>query len=200
MNKNLLKFTVIVCSAMTCLLTACVSKSDTPAQSQEDGSALVIDLDSIVIEPYMEFGVSLADVEKYMNENYADWEVKNPDSLECFEQEETGYLWSRSYVNGKNEMSFYFKDADATNLVLVSYDYFFPMPLEPIMAELEKLGFENKGEVKFDDFNADITYLYLSSDEKYEVQLSSWEKDGGSWAITFQLTDKNDLNHLVKKE
>jgi hypothetical protein len=66
------------------------------------------------------------------------------------------------------------------------------------MAELERNGFVNKGEIKFDDFNADLTYLYLSADGSIEVQVSSWEKDGGSWAISFQSFDKNDLNHLVK--
>lgn len=198
MNKNLLKFAVIVCSTMTSLLIACGNKSNTPAESQANDSTLVINLDSIVIKPYMAFGSSLADVEKFMNENYAGWEVKNPDTLECIKQEE-GYLWARNYVNGKNGISFCFKDADATNLALVAYDYFFPMPLEPIMAELDRLGFEKKGEVKFEDYNADITYLYLSADKKNEVLLSSWEKDGGSWAISFQLTDKNDLNLLVNQ-
>ena len=53
--------------------------------------------------------------------------------------------------------------------------------------------------MKFEDSNADITYLYLSADKKNEVLLSSWEKDGGSWAISFQLTDKNDLNLLVNQ-
>ena len=92
----------------------------------------------------------------------------------------------------------YFANIDATSLSLVSYDFFFPMPLEPVMAELERHGFVNKGEIRFDDFNADITYMFLSADEAIEVQVSSWKKDGGSWAISFQPFDQNDLNHLVK--
>ena len=69
MNKNLLKFAVIVCSTMTSLLIACGNKSNNPAESQANDSTLVINLDSIVIKPYMAFGSSLADVEKFMNEN-----------------------------------------------------------------------------------------------------------------------------------
>lgn len=201
MKKIIMTLAAVLCCAVTItLLTACGNKKNAAmTDTQVDSTALIINLDSIVIKPYMAFGSSLADVEKYMNENYADWEVQNPDTLDLLESKD-GNLWGRYYTKGKLKMGFHFNDADATNLTIVSHDFYFPMSLEPVMAELERLGFENRGELKYDDFNADIVYMYLSADEKYEVQVCSWKKDGGSWAISFQPTDEKDFKYLVNKQ
>ena len=118
--------------------------------------------------------------------------------LELFEQVEVDRYYSKESTKRNRKLVFYFANIDGTSLSLVSYDFFFPMPLEPVMAELERHGFVNKGEIRFDDFNADITYMFLSADEAIEVQVSSWKKGGGSWGIGFQPLDQNDLNHLVK--
>ena len=199
MKKIFMTLAVLFCCAVTtAMLTACGSKNNTAAENREETPALVINLDSIVIEPYMAFGSSLADVEKYMNETHADWEVANPDTLDFLETV-VGQLWSRYYTKDKMKIGFHFSDADATNLTIVSHDYYFPMSLKPVMAALECLGFENMGELKYEDFNADLTYMYLSADGEYEIQLCSWTKDGGSWAISFQPTDKKDFNYLVNK-
>lgn len=103
----------------TTMLTACGSKSNNQSQEQGETSELVINLDSIVIKPYLAFGNSLADVEKFMSENYADWEVKNPDSLECFPNGEE-QSWGRSYGKGTHGMEFDFNDASLTGVYKVS--------------------------------------------------------------------------------
>ena len=56
-----------------------------------------------------------------------------------------------------------------------------------------------EGELKYPDYNADICYMYLSEDEKLEVQVAYWEKEGGSWSVSFQPFDSRDLNFLVTK-
>ena len=192
-------FAAVLCCAMTTtVFTACGNKDNAATtETQTDSTALVINLDSIVIKPNMAFGSSLADVEKYLKETYEDYVEWEASDLKTFEYE-GGRSYCKEYTKDNCKLGFYFANADGTSLSLVSYDYFFPMPLEPVMAELERNGFVNKGEIKFDDFNADLTYLYLSADGSIEVQVSTWEKDGGSWAISFQPFDKNDLNHLVK--
>ena len=119
-------------------------------------------------------------------------------SLVCYEEEGTT-TYGRCYERGNRQIRFGFDDAEGSSLAYTSYDYFFPVRLESIMTELERKGFENKGEVKFDDDNADICYLFLSADEKTEVLLSKCERNGGSWAICFQPTDINDLNHIVTR-
>ena len=196
MKKNLMAAAALCCMAMS-VQTACTGKSDNPPIQDEEAVAVVLNLDSIVIKPYLQFGASLADVQEYMADNFADYSDENPDSL-VYNEMEGGSLWSKTYEKGTRKISFYFYNADGKDLTLVSYDFFFPMPLEPVMAELERNGYTNKGEIRFDDYNADITYLFLSADERIEAMPSSWEKDGGSWAITFQPTNDFDLQHLVE--
>lgn len=90
----LLTALAVVC-AMT-VQTACTNKSDNPATYDEE-MAIVIDLDSIVIKPYMRFGASLADVGIYMTENFDDYSAENPGSLMVLETEE-GITWFKRYV------------------------------------------------------------------------------------------------------
>jgi len=193
--KKILMTAVVLCSWMTMtVFTACGSDDDeTPA----DSKALVINLDSVVIKPYLAFGSSVADAEQYIKDTFSDYEAWESGELEPYDQEDAPRTYFKEYVNGNRSMSFCFDNADGTNLVLVSYDYFFPVSKEPVMAELERNGFVYKGEVRFADYNADHCYLYLSADGTLEVQFSTWKKDGGSWALSFQPVDKNDLNHLI---
>jgi len=190
---------VLCCAMITALFTACdnndnVAETETPTAP----TAIEINLDSLIIKPYLGFGSSLADVEDYIAEAYAEYDEWGTDYLEPFDQE-GGRTYKKEYFNGDFELDFFFANADGTDLKLVSFDFFFPIQLEPVIAELERNGFVNKGEVKFDDYNADICYLLLSADGSIEAQLSSWEKNGGSWALSFQLLDEDDLNHLVKQ-
>ncbi|MBO4564178.1 MAG: hypothetical protein J5720_01940 [Bacteroidaceae bacterium] len=199
MNYFLLATIAVMCAmTISTVLISCTRKNNHSVSGNNSNADLVISFDSIEIEPYMQFGASLAEVGKYMTDNYEDYSVENPGSL-LFVDGEDGDVWFRCYVKGDRRIGFYFADKEGKNLKLVSYDFFFPMELEPVVAELERNGYVYKGEVKFDDYNADVCHLYLSADESVEVQLSSWEKDGGSWAISFQPTCQNDLEHIVAK-
>lgn len=197
-KKCFLALLTAVCTMV--VQTACTSENHQSATSEDktETAAIVIDLDSFVINPFLQFSAPLADVEEYMANNFADYSDENPDSLIYYDFD-SGALWGKNYEKGKYNIGFYFGSSDGKDLKLVSYDFFFPMSLEPIMAELERNGFTNKGEIRFDDYNADISYLFLSSDGSIEAMPSSWEKDGGSWAITFQPTNDFDLQHLVNK-
>lgn len=199
-NKILMAAAITLLMTMAMTGASCISMNNKPATSEEetDTTTIVIDLDSIVIKPYLQFGTSLADAKKYMTDNLADYYDEDPNLL-VFVEIEGGALWSKRYKNGKREISFFFVDPDGKQLTMVSYDFFFPVPLETIMAELERNGFTNMGEIRFDDYNADISYLFLSSDGGIEAMPSYWEKDGGSWGITFQPTNDFDLQHLVNK-
>lgn len=198
-TKNFFLATLTVMCAMA-VQTACTGKNNQSETQEEltDTAAIVINLDSIVINPFLQFSASLADVKEYMASNFADYSDEAPDSL-IYCELDGGVLWSKTYEKGKCKIGFYFGSSDGEDLKLVSYDFFFPMPLEPVMAELERNGFTNRGEIKFDNYNADISYLFLSSDKSIEAMPSLWEKDGGSWAITFQPTNDFDLQHLVNK-
>jgi hypothetical protein len=196
MKQKLMTMAAVMCCTMiSTVFTAC-GKTD-KMTTLEDPKNLQINLDSIVIEPYMEFGTSLAEVERYMRVIHDDYNLEDPGALERYE-EEGGTTYGRSYEKGNRQIRFSFDDAAGSCLTHTSYDYFFPVDLKPIMTELERHGFENKGVAKFDDNNADICYLFLSEDEETEILLSSWEKNGGSWSISFLPTNPSDLNHIVR--
>ena len=58
---------LMVAAALTLLMTMVVPI--TSCTKEKDNKEIVINLDSIVIKPYLKFGTPLADVEKYMAEN-----------------------------------------------------------------------------------------------------------------------------------
>ena len=187
---------LMVAAALTLLMTMVVPI--TSCTKEKDNMAIVINLDSIVIKPYLKFGTPLADVEKYMAENYADYSDETPGSLEYVEVDGGG-LWSKCYKTEKRWIWFLFVDAEGKDLTMVEYDFYFPIQYEAVMAELERNGFTNKGEIEFENDNSDLSYLFLSPDESIEAIPYYWEKDGGIWAISFQPTNDFDLEHLVNQ-
>lgn len=193
-----MKTGVFLYATLFCAITVFTACNNRASSAPDNKTEFVINLDSVVIKPYLGFGSSLANVREYIEKSYPDFTVSDGDSLETMEQI-GGTLYRKLFKNGKSELSFYFIDKDGNNLTLCSYDYFFPMSLEPVKAQLLSNGFSYKGTISYEDFNSDITYLYLSADNELEVQLSYWYKDGGSWAISFQPTDENDLK-LVQDE
>ena len=189
----------LCCMAMMTIATTSCNDEHKQSTQKWDPSTLAINLDSIVIKPYLQFGTSLANVQEYMANNFADFSDTNPDSLFYYELE-GGALWAKLYKKGTREVSFYFTDAAGKDLTMVSYDFYFPIQIEAVMAELERNGFTNRGEIRFEEDNSDISYLFLSPDESIEAMVFYWEKDGGSWAVTFQPTNDFDLQHLVNKK
>ncbi|MGX8697390.1 MAG: hypothetical protein ACSW8D_13505, partial [Prevotella sp.] len=74
MKKILMTFAAVLCCTMTTVFTACGNQDNTVTKEMSaDSTAIEINLDSIVINPYMVFGSSLADVEKYMTDNFSDY-------------------------------------------------------------------------------------------------------------------------------
>lgn len=188
----------LLMAAAAIMLLMTLSVQTTSCSKETDTMEIVINLDSIVIKPYVKFGAPLADVKAYMAQNFADYPEEHPDSLEYIELD-GGELWSKYYMKEDRWISFFFTDAEGKDLTMVSYDFFFPIQIEAVMAELERNGFTNKGEVEFENDNSDLSFLFLSPDESIEAMPFYWEKDGGSWAITFQPTNDFDLQHLVNQ-
>ncbi len=191
---------VLGCAMTRAVFSACVSDNiDNPVPSGDVSKEVVIDLDSIVIKPYLQFGASLADVEKYMKENYPDWTDNNPDALNEYQQQE-GSTWKKTYTKANRTIKYLFGNASGGSLLLVSYGFNSPISLPAVKAELESKGFTYEGILKFDDYDADVCNLFLSADKTIEVQLSYWAKDGGSWTISFQNLDEYDLQFLVPED
>ena len=103
MKKILMALAAILCCAMTgTVMTACSDKDDNPINPSEDvNKGIVINLDSIVIKPYLQMGASLADVEAYMKKNYADWTYTIEDQGE-------GPTFVTKYTKGNKLIMFIF--------------------------------------------------------------------------------------------
>ena len=83
MRKILMTLAAVVCCAMVLsVFTAYGNKEESAtSETSKDSMAVVINLDSIVIKPYLAFGSTLTDVEKYMTENFADFAIVNANAL-----------------------------------------------------------------------------------------------------------------------
>lgn len=188
----------ICCSMSTTLFTAC-SNEDTPAP-KEDQTDLVLNFGDIVIKPYLGFGSSLADAEKYLQAEYPDYINWETGDVERYDYAD-GTYYIKDYYNDEHLVGFYFNDPDCKDLDVSGYDFYSPIPQEAVMAELERHGFKNLGEVRFPDANTDLTYLFLSADGTLEVQVMiiyETEEYDAMWAICFQSFDELDLKYLVK--
>ncbi len=198
-KQYLISFAVAICCTMTSSVFTACSNEDTPAPKEQQ-TDLVLNFGDIVVKPYLGFGTSLADADKYFQAeypDYANWEIFDVERYE--EDGETVYVQSR--FNEDRLVTFYFNDADCNNYILSSYDFVSALSLEPAIAELERHGFKNMGEVRFPDPDADLVYLFLSADEKLEVLLKimyATEDYPDMWSICFQPLDERDLEYIEK--
>lgn len=197
MRKILMMLAAVLCCSMTmAVFTACSDKDDNPAIPSADvNKGIVINLGSMVIKPYMQFGASLSDVESYMKAYYVDWTDNNPNALNEYQQQ-GGATWKKTYTKGSQTIKYLFGSSSGGKLLLCSYGDKSSLSLADATAELERNGFKKEGVLKFDDYDADVCYLFLPADKSIEVQLSFWQEDGGRWSISFQLFDEDDMNYL----
>ena len=197
MKKQILTTISVICCTITIsVLFACSRTKDSKTTEFPPGTDLVLTIDTIVIKPYLNFGVSLAEVEEYMSSNYPDYIDETPDELLSYAELDRSFRVKR-YAKDDHKTQFYFPTDETDKLQLVSYDFFTNLPLEAVIETLENNGFTYKGIVEFEEYNADICYIFLSPLATHEVLVSSWNKYGGSWSISFLPTDMYDLHHIV---
>lgn len=193
--KRILFLTVLVCSmAVSFVFSGCGNKAKDDLTVM-DTATIIIDLDSIVLRPFLPWDAMVEDLERHMQTNCSDWDIENPDSLVY--DEGTG-RWKRTFFKGKLKNTYYFEDTKGNFLKYVAFLYYGSMPLEPVIKEIERNGFILQGEIEFPGYDSEICYLYLSPSGALELQVAGW-KDG-VWVITFQPTDPNDFQYLVKKK
>lgn len=193
--KKLFFIIVLVCSMVgSFIFSGCKNKPDDELTIM-DTATIVIDLDSIVLMPFLPWDAMVEDLELHMQTNCSDWGIENPDSLEY--DAGTG-RWKRTFSKGNLKNTYYFEDAKGNYLKYVTFIYYGNMPFEPIKEEVERNGFVLQGEMDYPGNDSEICYMYLSPSGALEVQLAGW-KDG-SWVLTFQPMDEDDLKYLVKKK
>ena len=195
----MMKKTIIMCSAALCGLVTALFVSGCRAKPSDgnsmiDTATVVIDLDSIVLRPFLPWDAMVADLENHMKTNCSNWTIEEADSLVY--DEGTG-RWKRTFAFGNLRNTYYFADAQGNYLKFVAFVYYGSMPLEPVTSEVERNGFILQGDMDFPTKDSEHCYLYLSPSGLLEVQVAGW-KDG-AWCITFQPTDPEDMKYLAKK-
>ena len=179
------------------LMAACTSSDDNPVSSTtaDVNKGIVIDLGSIVIKPFLQFGASSADVEKYVNEYYPGWTLVNPEGPIYEKMDDIDY-WAKYYDKDDNAyLVFYFLDPAATNLAISCYKYVTTIPVEAVRKEYERNNFTYMGILEYPNDRYDTTYMYLSADKSIEAQVTGYVKEKG-WLVSFQPKSETDLNNL----
>lgn len=193
MKKILLLAALLCCIFTTLVTTGCKQKPNDDFVM--DTATVIIDLDSIVLYPFLPWDAMLADLKIHLDEKYADWTIENLDSLTY---DEGTQRWKMSVVRGNIQNLYYFADKEGNYLKYVSFLYKGSMPLEPVKDEILRNGFIFKGKMDFPGNDSKECDLYLSPSGALEVQIAGWED--GSWILTFQPTDETDFQYLVKKK
>ena len=148
------------------------------------------------LKPLMQFGVSLADVNKYMKENYGWWSCEAGDELEF--DDDLGF-WTKKFRAGDMVMSYFFETQDGQNMVYNNYYYYGSViDIATIGSELVRQGYIYKGMLKYPFAEESKFYLYMDAEEKYEVTLVDWGNK--VWMISYQPVDPNDLQFLEPAE
>jgi len=193
--KKILFLIALVCSMSIGFIFSGCKNKPVDDLTVMDTATIIIDLDSIVLMPFLPWDAMVEDLELHMQTNCSDWGIVNPDSLEY--DAGTG-RWKRTFYKGNLRNTYYFEDAKGNFLKYVTFIYYGSMPFEPIKEEVERNGFILKGEMDYPGNDSKICYLYLSPSGALEVQLAGWED--GSWVLSFQPLDEEDLKLLVKKK
>ena len=194
MKKNLFLAAFLSCIMTVFITTGCKQKPNDDVVLM-DTATVVIDLDSIVLRPFLPWDAMLADLKIHLEENYAEWTAVNYDSLVY---DEGTKRWKMTLVKDNIQNLYYFADKEGSYLKYVSFLYNGSMPLEPLKKEVERNGFIFQGQMDFPGNDSKECDLYLSPSGALEVQIAGWEN--GSWILTFQPIDESDFQYLKKKK
>ena len=194
MKRVLFSAALLSCIMTAFIITGCKQKPNDD-YTVMDTAQVIIDLDSIVLYPFLPWDAMLADLKIHLDENYADWTIENLDSLIY---DEGTRRWKMSVIRDNVQNLYYFADKEGNYLKYVSFLYKGSMPLEPLKSEILRNGFICQGNMDFPGNDSKECILYLSPSGALEVQVAGWED--GSWILTFQPTDETDFQYVVKKK
>lgn len=193
--RKIMKKALFLAAFLSCIMTTFIStgckQKPIDDLTEMDTTAVIINLDSIVLIPFLPWDAMLADLKIHLEENYADWTVKN----KSLEYDEGTKRWKMTLVRGNIQNIYYFADKEGNFLKFVSFLYTGSMPLEPVKAEMERNGFIWQGFMDFPGNDSKECNLYLSPSGALEVQVAGWEN--GSWILTFQPQDPEDFKYIV---
>ena len=202
MNKKTLfhaALTVMCAIAFSVFFNSCDKNEDTPYQ-EETPYSFRADTNGvgITVVPFLKWGCDISEIKEYVAQYYPDWVVENDGKLYL---DTCDGCWTlKYYENGKDSsyVWFDFVGENGNTFNMTGICFYKSGDIQKIRDEIERQGFKYKGMLYWESYPLELTYLYLSADEKLEVQLYANNVEGGDyWGITFQPTDKDDFNHLI---
>ena len=187
---------------MMCVIAFSVSlgSCDKNEVDNQDENSLSLKVDTngvnFTLTPLINWKANLTDVEKYMAKYFPGFNVCDDGELEYNENCDD---WALSYENdGNMRIFFLFRDEQGNALDMVEFDFFSSCNADNIRAELSRLGLKYKGLLYWDRCPQELIYMYLSNDEKLEVQFDVHNcGDEDYWFLSFQPFDKDDLDHMI---
>ncbi len=187
---------------MMCVVAFSVSlgSCDKNEVDSQDENSLSLKVDtngvSFTLTPLINWNANLADVEKYMAKYFPDFDICDNGELKY---DETCEKWTLKYESKINMgVSFIFGNEQGDGLQMTNFKFTSSCNVDKIREELSGLGFKFLGLVYTDVFPEELEYMYLSNDEKLEVQFIVYNcGDEDRWYLTFQSTDRNDLDYLI---
>ena len=185
--------------ALSVSLGSCDKNEDTPYQ-EETPYSFRADTNGvgITVVPFLKWGCDISEIKEYVAQFYPDWVAKNDGKLYL---DTCDGCWTlKYYENGKDSsyVWFDFVGENGNTFNMTGICFYKSGDIQKIRDEIERQGFKYKGMLYWEIYPLELTYLYLSADEKLEVQLYANNVEGGDyWGITFQPTDKDDFNHLI---
>lgn len=193
--KKIILLVVLLCSLTASFVLSGCNRKPKDDFIVMDTATIIIDLDSIVLYPFLPWDSMVEDLDRHMEITCGDWDIANPDSLDYDAGTKS---WKRTFHKGDLWNTYYFADAKGNCLRFVTFLYYGSMPFQPLLDEIERNGFIYQGELRFPNYDCKVCNLYLSPSGALEVQVAGWED--GSWVISFQPTDEEDFKYLVKKK
>ena len=197
MNKKNSLYAALI---MMCVITFSVTLGSCEKNDDQidDENSLIMNVDTngvdIAFRPFIDWGSTLADAEKYLKRYYPDYFALDDGKMFY---DSLMDRWIMYYECNTMVISFFFDDEKGSSLIMSEYSSY-GSDIKRIQDELVRLGFNYKGLVYWDYIPDQLTYLYFSSDEKLEVQVAINNNEGPDfWVLNFQPTDKDDLDYLI---
>ena len=197
MNKKNSLYAALI---MMCVITFSVTLGSCEKNDDQidDENSLIMNVDTngvdIAFRPFIDWGSTLADAEKYLKRYYPDYFALDDGKMFY---DSLMDRWIMYYECNTMVISFFFDDEKGSSLIMSEYSSY-GSDIKRIQDELVRLGFNYKGLVYWDYIPDQLTYLYFSSDEKLEVQVGmNNNEEPDFWVLNFQPTDKDDLDYLI---
>ena len=199
MNKIVRFHAALIMMCVVALSVSLGSCDKNEVDSHDENSlSLKVDTNGVnfTLTPLINWKANLTDVEKYMAKYFPDFDVCYNGELKY---DEYCGDWSLRYESHINmSVSFFFGNEQGDGLDITVFKFASSCNVDKIREELSGLGFKFMGLVYTDGFPDELEYMYLSNDEKLEVQFIVYNcGDEDCWYLTFQPTDWNDLDYLI---